>query len=286
MDNYSVLMTVYHKEKAEHFAASIQSMLDQSVRTDDFVIVCDGELTKELDQTLEAFVDANPGLFQIVRLPENVGVGLAAKEGLLHCKNELVAKMDSDDISVTWRCELQLQKFAENTELTVVGGFIEEFDACTGEPFAVRSVPLSNEGIRQYAKRRSPFNNVTVMYKKSAVLAVGSYRKLSRGEDYDVFLRLLIAGYYAENLPDTLVKVRVDSDAIRRRSSVSALKGNAGIWWYSFRMGYSGFFDLVICLTAELVLFICPHRVKQVIYNCFLREKVGYRAVPDAADRR
>lgn len=274
MENYSVLMSVHIGEKPDILAAAIQSLLTQTVVTNDFVIVCDGPVTKELDEVLATFVYENPGLFQIVRLPENVGVGLAAKAGLEVCKNELVAKMDSDDISVRDRCEKQLARFAANSELTVLGGYIEEFDDQTGKVFAIRSVPADNAGIRKYARRRNPINNVTAMYKKTAALAAGGYRDLRRGEDYDLYLRMLINGCYAENLPDTLVKVRVDSDTHRRRASWSAMKGCAGIWWNAYRAGYSSLTDLVICLAGELFLIICPGSVQQMLYQKFLRKKV------------
>ena len=49
MEDYSILMSVYWKEKAEYLKESIDSMLNQTVMSNDFVIVCDGPLPKELD---------------------------------------------------------------------------------------------------------------------------------------------------------------------------------------------------------------------------------------------
>ena len=118
---YSVLMSVYEKEKPEHLEAAVQSMLRQTVATDDFVIVCDGPLTAELDAVLEKYEAQNPSVLHLIRLPENIGTGAALNVGIAHCKNELIAKMDSDDISVCNRCERQLREFAKNDRLTVVG---------------------------------------------------------------------------------------------------------------------------------------------------------------------
>ena len=274
MENYSVLMSVHINENAEHFAASIQSLLDQTVVTNDFVIVCDGPLSKELNKVLEEYDSRYPGLFHIVRLTENVGVGLAAKAGLAVCRNDLIAKMDSDDISLPDRCRMQLSRFSENPDLALIGGVIEEFDNRTGKVFAVRTVPEENSAIRTYARRRSPFNNVTVMYRKSAAEAAGGYRDLRRGEDYDLYLRMLIDGCYAQNLPQTLVRVRVDSDTHRRRASWSAMKGCAGIWWHAYRVGYSSLSDLLICLCGQMFLVICPGRVQQMLYKRFLRKQI------------
>lgn len=274
MENYSVLMSVYKGEDPAHFAAAIQSMLDQTVAADDFVIVCDGALTEALDAVLDAYTARYPGLFQIVRLSRNVGVGLAAKAGLAVCRNDLVAKMDSDDLSVPDRCQRQLARFAADPALALVGGVIEEFDDRTGKVLSIRSAPEDHEGICRYARRRSPVNNVTAMYRKAAALDSGGYRDLRRAEDYDLYLRMLMKGYRAENLPETLVKVRMDADSHRRRASWPALQGCAQVWWNAWRGGFSTLADLVICLAGQTFLVICPARVQQWIYKKFLRKEI------------
>ena len=267
-------MCVYHGEEPAHFEAAIRSMLDQTVVTDDFVIVCDGPLTAELDAVLDQFESRHPGLFRIIRLPENVGVGLAAKAGLAACRNDLIAKMDSDDISVPDRCQRQLARFAADPALALLGGVIEEFDNRTGKVMSIRSAPMDNAGIRKYARRRSPINNVTAMYRKSAALDAGGYRDLRRAEDYDLYLRMLIKGCHAENLPETLVKVRMDADSHRRRASWSTMKCCAGIWWYAWRTGFSSLTDLAFCLAGQTFLVICPGCIQQLIYKKFLRKEV------------
>ena len=149
---YSVLMYVYAKEEPVYLDTAIQSMLDQTVRTDDFVIVCDGPLTAELEAVLERHLAQNPAVLHLVRLPQNIGTGAALNIGLTHCKNELIAKMDSDDISVLDRCERQLKEFAEDDRLTVVGGNILEFTEDPAKPVSRRLVPCDNEGIQKYAR--------------------------------------------------------------------------------------------------------------------------------------
>lgn len=275
MEPYSVLMSVYAGENPVYFKTCVQSIVDQTVLADEIIIVCDGSLTTELDRILDDFTNKYPKLFKLIRLPENVGIGVAANEGLKHCKNELIAKMDSNDIAVPNRCEIQLKYLSENRKVNVLGGFIEEFDGDTEKGFAVREVPLTNEGIRKYAKRRQPFNNVTVMYKKSAVVAVGGYNDLRRGEDYDLYVRLLKAGYYCENLSDILVKVRVEQNVHVKRHSFETFKGFVQTRWNTFRIGYSSFIDFLICFFVELFVFICPNRLQHFIYKKFLRKSVN-----------
>lgn len=166
MMEYSVLMSVYAKEKPEYFDEAIQSILNQTVMTNDFVIVCDGPLTEELNAVLCKHLSKYPEIIKPVRLSENIGTGAALNVGVAHCRNELIAKMDSDDISVPTRCERQLKEFAKDKELTVLGGNIIEFTDNTNNPISRRLVPCDNNGIRRYARRRQPFNNMTVIYKK------------------------------------------------------------------------------------------------------------------------
>jgi hypothetical protein len=182
--------------------------------------------------------------------------------------------MDADDISVPNRCEKQLERFAKNSALTVLGGYIEEFDQDPDQPFAIRSVPDTNDQIRHFARRRQPFNNMTVMYRRSAVLDVGGYRPLRRNEDYDLYVRLLHKGYYAENLPFTVVKARVDQHACQRRASWETLKGTVLSRWNSVRLGYSSVWDLIVCCAGETLICICPGKVQQFLYQRFLRQDV------------
>lgn len=272
MEDYSVLMSVYRGENPSHFRASIQSMLDQTVPTNDFVLVCDGPLTDELEQVIARYIEEYPGVFQVIRLKRNVGIGQAANIGLKHCKNDLVAKMDADDIAYSTRCEKQLKAFAEHPEVALVGGHIAEF---VKEPCFVtsyRKVPLHQDEILAFAKRRMPFNNQTVMYRKSAVLSIGGYSDLRRCEDYDLYVRLLHHGYSAINIDEPLVYFRLTEDAYKRRGKWDTFKGFILVRWKMYRMGFSKFGDFLLPCLAECVVCLVPTQVKKWIYERFLRE--------------
>lgn len=274
MENYSVLMTVYEKEEPKYFQQAIDSMVSQTVVTNDFVIVCDGPLTKDLDQVIAEFVHKYPKLFQIIRLEKNVGIGAATNKGLQYCKNDLIAKMDADDVANLRRCELQLNMFSDYPQLAVLGGYLAEFECDSRKPYAIREIPLKNEDIRKFARRRQPFNNVTVMYRKTAVLKVGGYRPMERNEDFDLYVRLLHAGYYAMNLSEILTYARTDKTAMMRRASWQTLKGCAKSRWNSMRIGYCSILDFLVCVVGQFAVWICPVHVQEWIYQKFLRKKV------------
>ena len=104
MSDYSVLMAVYSKEQPEHLRQAMESIYNQTVPTNNFVLVCDGPLTGELDAAISDMQERFGASLEIVRLANNGGLGNALNEGIKHCKNELIARMDSDDIAYPDRC--------------------------------------------------------------------------------------------------------------------------------------------------------------------------------------
>ncbi len=124
---YSVLMSVYEKENPNNLKESISSVLNQTAKCDEFVLVEDGPLTIELNDVIEKYKKEYNSLFKIIKLEKNVGLGIALKHGILKCNNELVARFDSDDISVPTRCEKQLKEFQNDPELSIVGSNHIEF---------------------------------------------------------------------------------------------------------------------------------------------------------------
>lgn len=271
---YSVLMSVYAKEVPEYLDVAIQSMLDQTQKTDDFVIVCDGPLTEELEAVLEKYAAQNPSVLRLVRLPENIGTGSALNIGISHCKNELIAKMDSDDISVSDRCERQLKEFAQDDRLAIVGGNILEFTEDPLKPISRRLVPCDDAAIRKYARRRQPFNNMTVIYKKSVVQKVGGYKAMTRSEDYDLYVRILNEGYYCKNINDDLVFARVKENKADRRTSSATYRGFIKTRWYALQLGFSSLWDFIVACGGQTLVFLSPAFLQRLIYRRILHKPV------------
>ena len=131
---YSVLMSVYHKEKPEYLKQAIESIQAQTLQTDDFVLVCDGPLSDALDKVVATKQQEMGTILNVVRLAKNGGLGNALNVGIKHCRNELVARMDSDDIAYPDRCEKQIEVFNTHPEVSICSGIVEEF---TTEPIVV-----------------------------------------------------------------------------------------------------------------------------------------------------
>ena len=268
---YSVLMSVYIKENPAYLSESLESMLTQTVPPSDFVLVCDGKLTDELNVIVKSFESEYSGIFNSVRLIENVGTGLAANAGIKACKYDLIAKMDSDDVCLPERCQKQLLMFLKNPKLDMVGAYIEEFDNDTGKSIAVKKTPVTHKEILKYAKRRNPFNNQTLIFKKSMAEKVGGYTNRKRCEDYEFVTKMLMAGAVGENLPEVLVKYRVSKDNLKRRKNWANTKSFIKVRKNLFKSGFSNIFDFLIPCIAQLLLFILPERFTAWIYKHLLR---------------
>ena len=166
MDNYigySVLMSVYYKEKPEYLKQSIESIQMQTLPTDNFVLVCDGPLTQELNDVIAEKEQEMQHVLNVIRLKKNGGLGNALNEGIKYCQNELVARMDSDDIAYPNRCEKQVDVFNTRPEVSVCSGIVEEFSTSCEIVDSKRIPPEKQDEIIEFAKKRNPFNHPCVM---------------------------------------------------------------------------------------------------------------------------
>ena len=173
MEKYSFLASVYKNSKVDEMKVCVESMLSQTVKPDQIVIVVDGEIAGDLAEYIEKLKQDE--LFTIVPLAENVGLGRALCEGMKYCKNEFVARMDTDDIMESNRVEKQLGVFAKDEMLSIVGSNIDEFIGSVDNAQGIRAVPETHEDICRYLKKRCPFNHMTVLFKKAEVEKAGGY---------------------------------------------------------------------------------------------------------------
>lgn len=267
---YSVLMSVYYKEKPEYLRESIQSILDQTLPPEQFVIVCDGPLPHKLWEVLEQFRQQRPELFQLVVLEENKGLGMALNEGLKYCSSPVVARMDSDDISLPHRCERQMECMREGG-YSLVSGTLYEFDGDPANVVAVRVCPQTHEEILRQARRRNPFNHPAMMYRKDAVQKAGGYQDVPFFEDYDLWARMLSAGFKGYNIQEPLLLMRAGEGMYARRGGVSYAKKALRFRWKLRKMGISKMSDFIVAGLGQAAVCILPNRVRKLFYRKVLR---------------
>lgn len=269
---YSVLMSVYHKEKPEYLKQAIESIQAQTLSTNDFVLVCDGPLTVPLDSVIEAKQQEMGETLNVVRLAKNGGLGKALNEGIKHCKNELVARMDSDDISYPNRCEKQIIVFNMHPEVSICSGIVEEFTTNPNIVDSKRVPPETNTEIVEFAKKRCPFNHPCVMYKKSAVKAVGSYQDFYLLEDYYLWIRMLMAGCQGYNIQEPLLHMRAGSDMYLRRAGWNYAKTQARLFKFMKEHDFIGEEQYIKSCMIRSGSALAPNWLRKFMFKKVLRK--------------
>ena len=268
---YSVLMTIYRKDNPKHFHEALMSMIKQTRMPNEIVLVKDGILTDELESEIHYIDIKYPNLIVQVQLPKNVGLGRALNEGIKVCKNELLARMDADDISLPTRCEKQIIEFEKNPNLDIVGCPVIEFIGDINNKVGRRDVPLENEEIYRYCRKRDPFNHPTVMYRKSKLESVGYYGDIRKNQDTDLWIRMLRNGAICKNIPEYLVMFRFDNDTYKKRKSWLNTKLLIGIRWNAFKCEFCSFTDFAEVAIVQMAIYLLPVYFQKFVYKKILR---------------
>ncbi len=267
-DYFSVSMCVYGGDDPMAFKTAVDSVVAQA--PDEVVIVVDGPVPKELDGYILE-LEAIP-VFKIVRLKENKGHGDARRCGLENCSHELVALMDADDVCMPGRFKKQLEVFARDPELSIVGGNISEFIGEEDNIVGYRNVPQSHPELVKYIKKRCPFNQVTVMFKKSDVQSVGGYVDWYCNEDYYLWIRMYLAGMKFANVSDVLVNVRVGEDMYKRRGGLKYFKSEAKLQKYMLDNKVIGLGTYLSNIVKRLIVqVLMPNSLRGFVFKHFAR---------------
>lgn len=269
---YSVLMSVYKNDNYEWLEEAIISIMNQTVKTDDFVIVEDGPITSELESVIDKYKEKLP--IKVVSLEKNMGLGVALNKGVLACKNSLIARIDSDDISASDRMEKQLQVFMENDNLSICGTLAKEFTNNINNVVSLATFPLTSADIKNYARKRNPFCHPSVMFKKEDVLAVGNYRSFHLCEDYDLWVRMIMAGMECVNINEYLHYWRISDDFYKRRSGIKYLKSILRFLKLQYQNEFLSAGEYYKSVVIRSIVYLMPNFLRSFIYRTFLRKKV------------
>jgi len=264
-------MAVYNNDNVADFSAALYSIYQQTYPPDEIILVIDGPISVIMKNVIDAIKD-KISILKVIVLDQNMGHAIARQTGLYASKNELVAIMDADDISVPDRFEKQLKAFEEHPEVSVVGGHINEFVKTTDNVVGSRIVPEMDIEIKEYLKSRCPMNFVTVMLKKSDVMKVGGYQDWYCEEDYYLWIRLSLAGYKFYNIQENLVNVRVGEEMYQRRGGIRYFKSEAKlqkyIWKHKIISFPKYFYNVSIRFALQVAM---PNWLRGWVFRIFAR---------------
>lgn len=272
---FSVLSSIYHKEDPLHFNACMESIWDnQTLKPTEIILIEDGPLTPELDKVIAQWQEKLGKILRIKKLEKNVGTGKAKNIGLQECTYDIVCIVDTDDIYVAERFEKQIEFLKHNPEISIIGGQILEFVEDIHRPTGMRKVPLSNEDLKNYAKKQSPFNNMTITYRKSHILEVGGYQHHLWMEDYNLFLRVIAKGYKIQNLGDVLVYARIDNGMHGRRKGFQYIKSEKQLLDLKKQLKLQNPVYANMLFLIRSAFRLLPANMLGKIYNTFLRKDI------------
>ena len=271
---FSVAMSVYRNDNPHHFARALQSITeDQTVKPDEIVLVVDGPVGENLNNVIEDY-STKYDVFKVIRLEKNGGLGNALRIAVENCEHELIARMDSDDVSIPTRFEKQVNFMGEN-DVDIVGGHISEFVGDECNIVSRRDVNISHEEIKADMKKRCAFNHMTVMFKKSAVQSVGGYLSWHYNEDYYLWLRMLLAGCRFANLDQVLVNMRVGEEMYQRRGGWKYFKSEAKLQGFMLKHKVIGLLTYCINVSKRLIVqVLLPNRLRGWVFRKFARKSV------------
>jgi len=265
---FSVLMSIYHKEKPEYLNKAMQSIWDeQTVKPDEIVLVQDGKLTDGLHTEIGKWKKKlGNRLFKTISLKKNIGLGNALNIGLQHCSYEIIARMDTDDIAKPDRFEKQLKIF-KNIDIDICSSWVSEFDGDEKVIVSYRKLPKSHEDILKFGKKRCPINHPATMYKKSIVENAGGYKKMMWFEDYYLWARMLMNGAKFYNSQESFVNMRAGYGQLERRSGLKYALSELQFQKKLYEMGFLNIFEFIRNSSIRFVTRIVPRTVVKKIYR-------------------
>lgn len=266
---FSVLMSVYVKENPRYFDLSLISIEKQTILPDELVLVEDGPITSELVKVINEHKDFWGASLKIVKIPKNGGLGPALNVGTKYITTNWIARMDTDDISVPNRFELQLNEIIKDPDYAVIGGQVAEFNK---NIIGFRKVPLTQDNIYKFIQYRNPFNHPTVMINKNKLISVGGYTKADKFEDYNLWVKFVSKKYKLKNIDSILVYMRSGESLYRRRGGLKYLREyiNKKKDWKKEGIGNS--FTVLISDVSMIINIILPVSLRKRLYQRVLHK--------------
>lgn len=271
---FSVLMSVYKKDKPEFLKTALESIYEKQTRKpDEIVVVFDGKLTEELYEVLEQFKKGKENTVFYYPQEINQGLGQALRIGTEKCTGDYIFRMDSDDISVSERFEKQIAYVEANPQIDILGTDIAEFDVSPkNENMRLRICPQKHDDIIKMGKKRNPMNHVTVCIKKSALKKCGGYETMHLLEDYYLWLKMIACGCKLENMHEVLVYVRIGNGFMKRRGTKKQISGWYRLQQFMLKNNMINKKRAILNMINITAFVFVPDSIRGLLYKNFFRK--------------
>lgn len=268
-NEFTVLMAFYHKDNPSLLRMALNSVVENTVKPKEILLIQDGPIPSELRSVLSDF--STVSYLRVIELEKNLGLSAALNIGLQHVQTRYVFRADADDFNIPERFQKQLDALKEGHD--IVGGFILEKDM-NGNEISFRSVPTSQHEIIRNISKRNPFNHMTVAFKLSSVIAVGGYPSIHLKEDYALWILMIASGAKAINLDEVLVHATAGDDMYKRRGGIKYAISEVKLQRFMVKNKMNSWFNAFLIGSMRSFVFILPNFFRAFIYENFLRRSV------------
>lgn len=268
---FSVLMAVYIGDNSVEFEEAVNSILSNSLPPQAVVIVADGPVKPSVEMLLQQLAIKND-LFNIIRLENNSGLANALNIGIKYINTDWIVRADSDDINLNNRFSSLAKLIFENPDIELLGSAILEIDK-DKKPLCIRRPPVSYQDILKYLKYRSPFNHMSVAYRKDVIIKCGGYENIYLKEDYALWAKLISYGIRCINCKEVLVMARAGRDMYKRRGGVNYIKSEVKLQKKLIEYKVNSFPASVFYGVLRALVFASPNLIRGLVYKNFLRSK-------------
>ena len=260
---FSVLLPVHDKINDLDFKKSIKSILSNSLKPTEIIIIVDGKIDLTKKSFLK-FLSKKHKIFKVY-YKKKIGLTKALNFGLNICENELIFRADADDFNKHNRFKIQLN-YMKKYKLDVLGSQISE--KYKSKKIIKRIIIKPN--FVNYILR-NPINHMTVLYKKSKILKIGGYPDIPYKEDYALWLKCYFSGLKIKNIKRPLVDCEIDESFFQRRSNIKSILSEISLFIYSFKIN-PALLIMLIPILLRCIILIMPRQFFKLFFLKILRK--------------
>lgn len=208
----SVIMPTYNC--AKYIAQSIESVTEQTMSDWELVVVDDNG-TDNTGEIVQDFQKRYPHKIDYIKLPQNGGPGVARTEGIRRARGKYIAFLDSDDLWLPQKLELQIAFMKEKRSVFSCTGYAQMDEE--GHRLSISLIPPEKTDYNKMLRLSDPIGNLTVMYDQEKL---GKYEvpNIKKRNDFALWLKILHDTSHCDGMQDVLAVYRV------RKNSVSGNK--------------------------------------------------------------
>lgn len=263
----SVLISTYKNDSPLYLEEALLSLKNQTLLADEIILVIDGYVDESLIKIIENF--KYDGKFKYYKLEKNYGLAYCMNYALKKATNDIVARMDADDICFKNKFEMQyniLKKIKnKNTVITSLSlDFIDSIDNIQ----SLKETPKDNEEIKKILKYRNIVCHPTIMLYKSIFEKYGNYNQnVGLLEDYELHLRLIHNGVQYYCIQEPLIYIRSTEYQVRRRGGFKYYINECKFRYKCYKNNYISLSDFLITIFIYSFFRLAPVKIKKVLYK-------------------